>query len=530
MRLPEQLTQLWNRLDQRGRTIVIIAAVLCLGGVSGLSRLHQDTGYAPLYTGLSAEDAGQIVEKLKADKIPYRLSNGGRVVQVPEKQVYEMRIALARDGLPASGQLGFEIFDRSGLPGTQFANKVNYQRALQGELSRTIGAMAEVLQVRVHLVLPEENLFGEPTKATASVVITPRPGAEITHEMTSAIAQIVASAAAGIKPGEVTVVDNSGRLLRGPDSEGKIAGLSAGQFEIQQQFEDRLGMRLQSMLDAVLGASQSVVRVQAQFDFDSAENKQEIVSPVTSGKGLVTSEKLRQETYSGTATRNGAMGAAANLGLTAGGGSTPGGAYLNRDETRQYEFSRRSSSLVKAPGTIKALALAAIIDESLPAAAETQVRDVLTAAAGIDRQRGDVVTVRRMKMKTAELAQTQEKDALAADKSEQRQRLLLTALRGGLSVAAAALIFMSVLMAARQLRQSGVAAEAVTPPLDLPTTLPQPPPLPLSEVPAEPAPPASLHVSEELNQRIREQLRDLTRDDTGAVADRLLVLLQEKSA
>ena len=526
MRLPEQLTQLWNRLDQRGRTIVIIAAVLCLGGVLGLSRLHQDTGYAPLYTGLSAEDAGQIVEKLKAEKVPYRLSNGGRVVQVPEKQVYEMRIALAREGLPASGQLGFELFDRSGLPGTQFANKVNYQRALQGELSRTIGAMAEILQVRVHLVLPEENLFGEQTKATASVVITPRPGAEITHEMTSAIAHIVASAAAGIKPGEVTVADNSGRLLRGPDSEGNIAGLNAGQFEIQQQFEDRLGMRLQSMLDAVLGASQSVVRVQAQFDFDSAENKQEIVSPVASGKGLVTSEKLRQETYSGTATRNGAVGAGPNLGLAGGVGSSPGGAYLNRDETRQYEFSRRSSSLVKAPGTIKALALAAIIDESLPAAAETQVRDVLTAAAGIDHQRGDVITVRRMKMKTAELAQTQEKEALASDKSERQQRLLLTALRGGLSVAAAGLIFISVLMAARQLRRSGAAADPGTP---QPGTAEMPlshDPLPTPTAPAEP----SLHVSEELNQRIREQLRDLTRDDAGAVADRLLVLLQEKSA
>lgn len=530
MRLPEQLSSLWNRLDQRGRTIVIIAAVLCLGGVLGLSRLHQDTGYSPLYTGLSAEDAGQIVEKLKAEKIPYRLGNGGRVVQVPDNQVYEMRIALAREGLPASGQLGFEIFDRSGLPGTQFANKVNYQRALQGELSRTIGAMAEVLQVRVHLVLPEENLFGEPTKASASVVITPRPGAEITHEMTSAIAQIVASAAAGIRPGEVTVADNSGRLLRGPDSDGKIAGLDAGQFEVQQQFEDRLGMRLQSMLDAVLGASQSVVRVQAQFDFDSAENKQEIVSPVTSGKGLVTSEKLRQETYSGNATRNGTMGvgAGANLGLSGGGGSAPGGAYLNRDETRQYEFSRRSSSLVKAPGTVKSLTVAAIIDESLAASAETQVRDVLTAAAGVDRQRGDVITVRRMKMKTAELAQTQEKDAVAADKSERQQRLLQVALRGGLSVVAAGLIIMSVLMAARQLRQPAAPVE-IAPSVPATGELPAPQ-APAQTVPLAPAPAPGPSVSEELNQRIREQLRDLTRDDTGAVADRLMVLLQEKSA
>ena len=532
-----QLAELWSRLEPRARTIVIGAAVLCLAAIVAFTRLHSAAAYAPLYSGLSAEDAGQIVEKLKEQRVPYRLSDGGKVVMVPDRQVYDMRLALAREGLPASGQLGFELFDRSGLPGTQFSNKVNFQRALQGELARTIGAMAEVAQARVHLVLPEENLFSEQTKATASVVVTPRPGTEITREMTAAIAHIVASATPGITADEVTVADNTGRLLRGPDAEGKLGGLSGTQFEIQRQYEDRLALRLQSMLDAVLGPNQSVVRVQAQFDLDSEEIKQETVSPVAGGKGLVSSEKVRSEQYSGTGGRGGVAGVAPNLGLPGAAANTPGGTYLNRDETREYQFSRNSSSVVKAPGKLKTLTLAAIIDEGLPAAAEQQVQDVLGAAAGINRDRGDRITVERMKMKTAELAEAQEKQAAAAEKAERRQRLIQSALRNGLSLAAALLIFMSVLMAVKQLRQplaGALSEEEPTEPGQAEQTGPTPA-TPVATAPpvatgAAEEPELALHVSDELNQRIREQLRDMTRDDTNTVVDRLVSLMQEKSA
>lgn len=543
MPLPTQLTELWSRLDPRARLIVIGAALLCVVGVIAFTRLHSAAGYAPLYTGLSVEDAGQIVEQLKEQKVPYRLSSAGKVVEVPERQVYELRLALAQKGLPASGQLGFELFDRSGLPGTQFSNQVNYQRALQGELSRTICAMAEVAQARVHLVLPEENLFSTQTLATASVVLTPRPGAEITREMTGAIAHLVASATPGLKADEVIVADNTGRLLRGSDSDGKVGGLSGTQFEIQRQYEDRLAGRLQSMLDAVLGPNQSVVRVQAQFDLDSEEIKQETVSPVAGGKGLVSSEKVRQEQYSGTGGQGGVAGIAPNLGLGGVAANTPGGTYVNRDETREYQFSRNSTSIVKAPGKLKTLTIAAIIDEALPAASEQQVQEVLGAAAGVSRDRGDQITVQRMKMKTAELAEAQEKQALADGKAERQQRLIQTALRNGLSLAAAALIFMSVLMAVRtfasaeKLRHSRGAAPAGPSPAGNAPTAATPPPSaaaptsgPTPAASDAPAPDLALHVSDELNQRIREELRDMTRDDTTVVVDRLVRLLQEKSA
>ncbi|NPV49534.1 MAG: flagellar M-ring protein FliF, partial [Armatimonadetes bacterium] len=125
-----QLRQLWNALDLRARMVILGATALCVAALISLLRFSSSVEMTALYTGLAAEDAAAIVEKLKAERVPYRLSDGGSTIAVPQEKVYELRISLAREGLPASGQVGFEIFDRSGLPGTQFSNRVNYQRAL----------------------------------------------------------------------------------------------------------------------------------------------------------------------------------------------------------------------------------------------------------------------------------------------------------------------------------------------------------------------------------------------------------------
>ncbi|MEN6641477.1 MAG: flagellar basal-body MS-ring/collar protein FliF [Armatimonadia bacterium] len=504
-----QLTSLWQRLDRRARLVIIAAAALCVGGLIALTRVGSGTTYTTLYSNLSAEDAGQITEKLKSERTEYRLTDGGATIQVPTDTVYELRLSLAKEGLPTSGQVGFEIFDKSGLPGTQFNNRVNYQRALQGELARTIGSMGEIRSARVHLVLPEENLFSEKTKASASVVLQPKSGAEVTAEMTAAIAHIVASAVEEITPEQVTIVDAGGRVLRGPE-DGKFGGLTASQFEIQRQYEDRLCLSLQSMLDSVLGPNQAVVRVQAQLDFNAEEVKDENIVPVADGKGLVTTEKVKEEQYQGSQRGgSGSMGLQPNVGV-AGAGSGPGpegGAYVQRDETRQYEFSRRTSSLVKAPGALKNLTVAAVIDENLTPSAEDQVKQVITAAAGLDVDRGDVVTVERMKIEAAELAKKQEQEYTAVEKGRRRDSFLHTALRSSLVLVAAALIFMSIMIAMRQVR--GMDLGLAEPTTEIP---------PAEEEPASP-PPA-------LNEHARQQLRQMTRQDAGVVADRLRALLE----
>lgn len=514
MQIVNQLTELWQKLDQRARMIVIAAAVLCLGGLITLMRVQSAVTYAPLYSSLSPEDAGQIVEKLKTEKIPHRLTSGGACIEVPREQVYEQRIALAKEGLPASGQVGFEIFDKSSLPGTEFSNRVNYQRALQGELARTIGAMEEIRSARVHLVMPEESLFEQKTKASASVVLQPKPGAELSPELVASVAHIVASAMQEVKPDEVTVVDTSGRVLRGSEMAG-LGGLSAGQFEIQQQYQTRLCTNLQSMLDSVLGPNQSVVRVQAQLDFDAEETRNESIVPVIGGKGLVSTEKVREEQYQvAGAGVGGNVGVQPNLGFGAvGGAGGRSGSYLNRDETRQYEYSKNTSSVIKAPGKVKKLTVATVISEALGSNAEQQVRDLVSAAAGVSIDRGDVISVQRMKIEAAEAAKTTEKELSALEGGRRRQGLLQTLLRGLLTLGAAALIYMSVVIAARQVRQG--------------TVIIPPEPLVPDETFAEPteAPPMP---AAQLNPAMRDQLRQIASEDCEAVAEGIRTLLHDE--
>lgn len=508
-----QLRQLWSGLDRRAQTVVIAVAVLSVAAVIGLLRAGSNLAMTPLYTDMAPEDAASVVEKLKADKIPYRLSAGGGTVQVPADKVYELRVALAKDGLPASGHVGFEIFDKSGLPGTQFSNQVNYQRAVQGELARTITAMDEIRSARVHLVLPEESLFAPEAKATASVVVQPEGARTITPEVSAAIAQIVAGAVQGVKAEEITIADTAGRVLHGPQLGGSAGALAGTQLEIRQQYEERLAQNLQTMLDAVLGPSKSVVRVRADLDCDTQEVHTEALMPVANGRGMVTSEKLREETYQGNREGTGGVaGVEPNLGAPAmASQQSRGGSYVQRDETREYQYSKNETQVVKAPGRVKALSVAAILDEELPSSAEQQVRQLLSAAAGVDESRGDSLAVQRMKINAAEVAKTQETELAKTAASAKWQGVARGALRYGTTLIAAVLLFMSVNMILKQFRP--VMALQTAEPRVIATA---------ADDDDEPRPEdfASL-------PRTRQRLRDLAQQDVDAVADRLQTLLQE---
>lgn len=541
----QALLSLWNRLDRRARLVVLVAGGLCLAGLMALTRLQGPGEYLPLYSGLAPEDGAAVVEKLKAERTPYRLTRNGTTIEVPASRVHETRLALAREGLPHSGQIGFEVFDRSGLPGTQFSNRVNYQRALQGELARTLGAMGEIRSARVHLVLPEENLFAEKTQPRASVVLQLRPGASLDRQTTAAVVHVVASAVQDLSPSGITLVDESGKVLHGSEEGQALGGLTASQLEQQQQYEARLCSSLQSMLDSVIGPHKSVVRVQAKLNFDTEEIKSESVVPVAEGKGLVASEKLTQEQYEGAGEGASPLTAAGLEGNLSGGGAGTGGrtgSYVQRDESREYEFSRNITSLIKAPGQVKTLHIAAVVDESLDRNAQEQIRQVLQAAAGVNEQRGDVVTVERMKMEAALAAVEESKNATAAEARERRQRLWQTALRGGLNVAAGLLVLISTLLVLRQLRPatpageaSGEGGEAAPAGMNseealsgvreiLEAAISGQMPEEATGAQAYELPP---RVEPQINESLREQLRVLTKEDTRAVADRVLQLLQE---
>jgi flagellar M-ring protein FliF len=202
------LNERYQSLSATQRLLVpalVIALLLALGF---LFFMQGQEDYGVLFSGLAQEDAGEIITKLKSKKVPYRLEVNGTTVLVPKSDMYEQRLMLASDGLPKGGGVGFEIFDRQELGVTDFVQRLNYQRALQGELARTIAIMPEVLEARVHIVAPKESLFIEDQKATtASVALKLRPGRTMSPGQVDSIVNLVASAVAGLHPSQVTVVD-----------------------------------------------------------------------------------------------------------------------------------------------------------------------------------------------------------------------------------------------------------------------------------------------------------------------------------
>ncbi|WP_298272638.1 flagellar basal-body MS-ring/collar protein FliF [Geobacter sp.] len=389
-----------------------------VGGVVGVSivafalliMIANRTDYRPLFTNLSSEDAGEIVRRLKEQKVPYQIGGDGKAILVPSEKVYELRLAMASDGLPQGGGVGFEIFDRKNFGMTEFVQKLNYQRALQGELSRTIGQIAGVEQARVHLVIPEKSLFKENEKPpTASVILKMRGNRQLRDGEVQGIVHLVSSAIEGMDPEHVTVLDNKGKMLSrsGPaDAAGKM---TASMQEIQRSFEKNTEERLQSLLDMAVGSGKSVARVSATFDFRQVERFEEKYDPDT----VVRSEQRSEEKLGGGAGASGVPGVQTNLGKTPGGAANPAGNNGSKsDETMNYEVSRSTARTIEPVGTLSKVSVAILVDGSYasPAAGkdgkgarpkytprsadELQKIDALVkSAVGFNAGRGDQVTV-----------------------------------------------------------------------------------------------------------------------------------------
>ena len=256
---------------------VVVAGILALGF---LGFLHDQSDYGVLFTNLSQEDAGVIVDKLKGKKVSYQLEGGGTTILVPKSEMYELRLLLASEGLPRGGGVGFEIFDRQELGVTNFVQHLNYQRALQGELARTIAGMPEILEARVHIVTPKESLFREDQKEpSASVAVKLRPGRTLSSEQVDAIVHLVASAVAGLHPSQVTVVDLRGRILSKPEDRLTLHGLSEGQLGLQRQVEVSYEDKVQELFDKILGQGKSFVRVSTELDFQTINLQGETFTP-----------------------------------------------------------------------------------------------------------------------------------------------------------------------------------------------------------------------------------------------------------
>src|SRR3989454_1722830 len=356
-----RLERLWSQLaafflaQPPARRVAIGAVgVASMAVVLGLAWWAQRPLYRPLFTNLSTTDAASIVEALKAEKVAYRLEDDGRAVLVPAERLYELRLALAARGLPEGGGVGFEIFDKQSLGVTDFLQRLNYQRALQGELSRTIGQLGGVEAARVHLALPERSLFvAEDRRPSASVVVKLVQGRTLSAAQIDGIVHLVAASVEGLQPEAVTVVDEAGRILTSDRRGAEAAGTSNAPLEIQQAVERGAEERIESMLGAVVGRDKVVARVAASLDFSRVERTEETYDPDRTA--IRTQRTTREETI-GAKTPGGAPGVQANLTNDPAAAAGPDGPKSERrDESQSYEVSKGVSRPGAAVGAGKPL-------------------------------------------------------------------------------------------------------------------------------------------------------------------------------
>lgn len=355
-----QILTIIKRLTPVQMTVAGILVVVLIGGLLALIFMGGKQNFNVLYSGLSPEDASAVVAKLKEQRVEYQLAENGTAILVPSGLVHDTRLDLAGQGLPRGGGVGFELFDKSSLGTTDFVQRLNYQRAIQGELARTIKQFRQVKDARVHIATPKESVFIEDTKPpSASVSLTMAGREKLATNEIQAVVNLVASAIPGLTSENITVVDTSGRLLfRKEGDEDSL--LTASQLEYQMKIEKTLRLKVESMLEEVVGIDRASARVTADIDFSQENRTEENFDP--EGQ-VVRSEQLLTEQDGSGAAGGGIPGVKGQLATftEAGGGEAAAGMRRN-NVVRNYEITRTTRTVQGAAGIIKRLSVAVMVD------------------------------------------------------------------------------------------------------------------------------------------------------------------------
>jgi flagellar M-ring protein FliF len=360
--------------------------------------------YQLLYANLSEADAGSVVNWLKTQNIPYQLKNGGKNIWIGAEKIYDTRLDLAANGLPSGGDVGFEIFDKQSFALTDYVQKVNYTRALQGELSRTITSLDPVESTRVHLAIPEKRLFKNQQKnPTASVIVSLAHGRQLDPDQVQGIIHLVAGSITGLTPENVNIIDSNGVVLDAGNKPNDEKLLSVDMLSFQQDVEHRLQMRAQDLLDTIMGKNKAMVRVTATLDFAKVEKTQELYD---ADEPVIRSEQLNEES-NGIQTTGGIPGVQSNLQGSSGGLASTEPPSNSSSRTTNYEISKTISKIVNPVGTIKSLSVSILVadrivtDEnaetttSVPLSNEElkSIEKMVASALGIVPDRGDKINV-----------------------------------------------------------------------------------------------------------------------------------------
>lgn len=388
-------------------SLLVVAGVVMAGLVS-FSRWNQERDFRPLYSSLSLEDAAAVLAKVRESGSEFRLSENGTTVLAPSGKVAELRLQLAAAGVPKSGRIGFELFDKTNFGASDFAEQVNYHRAMEGELERSVMSLAAVEQARVHITFPKDSVFLESRQpAKASVLVKLRPGTQLSAQNVAAICQLTASAVEGLAPEAVSVVDMRGNLLNRARKAASADGSepSEADLDYRQKIEHDLLAKINGTLEPLLGAGKFRATASVECDFTSGDQSEETFDPTRSV--MVSSQKT--EDISGGTVTGGSPGAASNLPKPAsrpGAGST---GVTRRTENISYQSSHTVRHVKLPQGLVKRQSVSLLVDSEVrwegsgdkakrmvepPSAARLKtIRDLVAGVIGFSAERGDQLVV-----------------------------------------------------------------------------------------------------------------------------------------
>lgn len=416
----EALFSIFNKLTVQQKLII--------GGVTGLTIILlgslivflNEPNYSPLYANLSQEDASKVLEQLNASKIPYKIDDNGKTIKVAKDKVYETRLELAGKGIPSQGALGYELFDKNTMGMSDFMQKLNYKRALEGELARTIGQEEGIEGVRVHIVIPAKSVFKDEEKLpTASVVLKLKNNFSLSKTNISAIINLVSSSVEGLQSNKITLIDNKGRLLSKENNDDPLSASSTKQYEVKQSVENYLAAKAQSILDNVLGYGNALVQVNADINFDQVEKTMETYDP--NSQVAISEQQIKTD--------------------NAGKNVTDSTTQVSQNSTTNYEISKSIEKVIQGSGNIKKLVVAAVINDEIkeikngdkvtitnqPRTTDqmTKLEEIVKNAVGIDNDRTDQFSIVNIPFETKSIEDIKPQETSIMDNMDKWTNIVL---------------------------------------------------------------------------------------------------------
>jgi flagellar M-ring protein FliF len=405
----------FSQLPARNRAGLMLA-VAALGAVLAASWLWSRVpDYRVLYANLNERDGGAVVAALGQMNVPYKFNEGGNAILVPAENVHDARLRLASQGLPKGGGFGFELVENQKLGVTQFQEQVTYQRALEGELARSVQSVAAVQGARVHLAVPKQSSFlREQAKPSASVLVNLYPGKTLERAQIAGIVHLVASSVPELQPKNVSVIDQNGTLLSAASHDGSALALDPGQLAYALQIESSYIRRIEDILEPIVGRSNVRAQVAADIDFSATEATAETFKPNQGGaEATVRSTQSSESLTPNGAGAQGVPGAISNQPTSATAPAAPGstaqaastaGAATRKDQTTQFEVDRTVRRTSQPTGAIKRISAAVVVNHRKPASGNgkpaplteqemAQITALVKDAIGFNQMRGDSLNV-----------------------------------------------------------------------------------------------------------------------------------------